>query len=315
MGANRIKIFIKNYATFVALLLIIVIASVCFDNFMSVNNFNNLLKRASIIGIMAVGQSFVILSGGIDLSVGYQCGFASVIAAMIGETTGNALLMIAGAVCACILWGVINGFCVSRLHIQPFIVTLATMSGVNGIGLVITQGGNSIGITQATFNAIGMNSLGILPVAAIIMIAVFLVAALGSKYTRFGRYCYAIGGNEEAAVMKGIPVDKVKFFSYVLSGACAGLAGVVMAARTHSGNILLGDGYEMNVIASVVLGGILLCGGCGKVINSMWGAIIIMIIANIINLSSSISYQWEGCVTGGILLLILVAQSRMTKAS
>ncbi|MEA5002761.1 MAG: ABC transporter permease, partial [Christensenella sp.] len=145
----------------------------------------------------------------------------------------------------------------------------------------------------------------------IILVAAFIIAAIVAKYTVFGRDCYAIGGNEEAAVMKGIPVNKVKFFTYLLSGACAGLAGVIVAARTYSGNILLGDGYEMDVIAAVVLGGTLLSGGRGKVLNSMWGALIITIIGNIINLNQ-ISYLWEGCITGGVLLVILVLQSRMT---
>ena len=165
------------------------------------------------------------------------------------------------------------------------------------------------------FNKIGTGSVGILPISAIIMIAAFVVAVIASKNTGFGRYCYAIGGNEDASVMKGIPVDRVKFLTYILSGVCSGLAGVIMAARTHSGNILLGEGYEMNALAAAVLGGILLCGGRGKVINSMWGAIIIMIIGNIINLNKNIPYQWEGAVTGGILLLILIAQSIITKAS
>lgn len=313
---EKVKTIFKDYATLIALIVIIIIASVALDNFFTINNFNNLFKRASIIGIMAVGEAFVILTGSIDLSVGYQCGFASVIAAMVGVATGgNLVLMIIVPILVSVLWGVLNGFCVTVLRVQPFIVTLATMSGINGVGLLITDGGNSIGIDNPIFNKIGSGSIGILPFSAIIMLAVVIFAAFASKYYRFGRYCYAIGGNEDSSIMKGIPVDKVKFLTYVLSGACAGLAGVIMAARTHSGNILLGEGYEMDALAAAVLGGILLCGGRGKVINSMWGAIIIMIIGNIINLNKNIPYQWEGVVTGGILLMILVGQSIITKAS
>jgi len=312
---ERIKGFSKDYAAFIAMLIIIAAASLLFDNFFSVNNFNNLFKRASIIGIMAIGEAFVILTGSIDLSVGYQCGFASIIAAMIGAATGNMALMIVVPVIVGAFWGMLNGFCVTKLRVQPFIVTLAAMSCINGVGLLITDGGNSIGIEHDLFNRMETESIGILPVSAVIMLAVVLTAAMASKYLRFGRYCYAIGGNEDSAIMKGIPVDRIKFLTYVLSGMCSALAGVVMAARTHSGNILLGEGYEMNALAAAVLGGILLSGGRGKVINSMWGAIIIMIIGNIINLNKNIPYQWEGCVTGGILLLILIAQSVITRVS
>ena len=122
------KSFSKDYATLIALIAIIVVASLAFNNFFTTNNFNNLLKRSSIIGIMAIGESFVILTGSIDLSVGYQCGFASIIAAMVYESTGNMFLMIIVPIAVCALWGVLNGFCVTGLRVQPFIVTLATSS-------------------------------------------------------------------------------------------------------------------------------------------------------------------------------------------
>ncbi|WP_066647138.1 ABC transporter permease [Christensenella timonensis] len=314
METNRIKGYIKEYSTLIALIVIIIVASFAFENFCSLNNFSNLFKQASMIGVMAIGGSFVILTGGIDLSVGSQCGFASVIAGYIGAATGNAALMVIGAIITCAAWGALNGFCITKLRVQPFIVTLAMMSGISGVGLLITEGGNSVSIVLESFRAIGIESVVFIPIPAIIMICAFILAALAAKYTVFGRNCYAIGGNEDAAVMKGIPVDKTKFFTYVLSGACAGLAGVILAARTYSGNILLGEGYEMDVIASVVLGGTLLSGGRGKVLNSMWGALIITIIGNIINLNKDIPYQWEGCVTGGVLLIILIIQSRMTKS-
>ena len=313
---EKVKNFLKDYATLVALIAIIIVASIMFEQFFTINNFNNLLKRSSIIAIMAIGEAFVILTGSIDLSVGYQCGFASIIAAMIGTSSyGSTIWMILIPIIVSMMWGALNGFCVTKLKVQPFIVTLATMSGINGVGLLITDGGNSIGIENALFNKIGTASWGMVSLSAVIMLLIVAFAAFASKKFRFGRYCYAIGGNEDSAIMKGIPVDKIKFTTYVISGACAGLSGVIMASRTHSGNILLGEGYEMDALAAAVLGGILLCGGHGKVINSMWGAIIIMIISNIINLNKNIPYQWEGVVTGGILLMILVGQSIIIKAS
>ncbi len=219
--------------------------------------------------------------------------------------------MLLAPLAACAGVGALTGFCVTRLKIQPFIVTLAMMSGIKGLGLLITGGGESLAVSSDAFKQIATGKVGELPVPAIIMIAAFIIAIIIAKYTTFGRNCYAIGGNEEAAVMKGIPVNKTKFFTYLISGLCTGLAGAIVAARTYSGNILLGDGYEMDVIASVVLGGTLLSGGRGNVLNSMWGALIITIIGNIINLNQ-ISYLWGGCITGGLLLVILVSQSRMT---
>ena len=315
MKMDKVKSFVKENSTFIALVAIVIFSSIFFENFASVRNFGNLVKQTSMVAIMAIGGSFVILTGGIDLSVGSQCGFASIIAGMIGAATDNAFLMIIGAVLSGVMWGVINGFCITKLRVQPFIVTLALMSGITGIGLLITEGGNSIGISNSAYRQIASGSILGIPVPAIIMVALFVLAAFVAKNTTFGRNCYAIGGNEDASIMKGIPVEKTKFLTYVLSGACAGLAGAILAARTFSGNILLGEGYQMDVIASVVLGGTLLSGGRGKVMNSMWGALIITIIGNIINLNKDIPYQWEGCVTGGVLLLILIAQSRMTKSS
>lgn len=310
----KIKRFVKEYATLIALIVVVIVASIAFENFCSAKNFGNLVKQASMIGVMAVGASFVIISGGIDLSVGAQCGFASVIAGLTGEATGNMWLMILSGIVACAIWGAVNGFCVTKLRVQPFIVTLAVMSGINGVGLLITDGGNSIGIGLESFKTIGFGSLGPISVPALILIFMFVIGAWIAKYTSFGRNCYAIGGNEDASIKKGIPVDRTKFLTYVFSGICAGMAGIMLAARTFSGNILLGEGFEMKVIASVVLGGILLNGGQGKVINSLWGALIMTIIGNIINLNN-VPYQWEGFVSGGVLLLILIAQARMTKAS
>lgn len=312
MQENKLKRFIGGNATLVAVIIIMIVASIAFENFFSVNNIANLFKQASMIGIMAIGGTFVILTGGIDLSVGSLFGFSSVIVGMVAAQCEVPFVMAIAAVGACAGIGALTGFCVTRLKIQPFIVTLAMMSGVKGLGLLLTQGGKSLSVSVASFKVIATGTVGPIPIPAIIMVAAFVVAAIVAKYTVFGRDCYAIGGNEEAAVMKGIPVNKVKFFTYLLSGACAGLAGAIVAARTYSGNILLGDGYEMDVIASVVLGGTLLSGGRGKVLNSMWGAMIITIIGNIINLNQ-ISYLWEGCITGGVLLIILVLQSRMTR--
>ncbi|MDR2162433.1 MAG: ABC transporter permease [Clostridiales Family XIII bacterium] len=312
MKNKRIRTFISANATLIAVVAILIIASITVNDFFSINNFVNLFKQTSMVGIIAIGGTFVIITAGIDLSVGALFGFASVMVGIISMYFENDFLMIIMPIIVCAGFGAFTGFCVTKLRIEPFIVTLAMMSAIRGIGLLITNGGESLMVSSDSFKIIATGSIGIIPIPAIIMIAAFIVATIVSKYTIFGRNCYAIGGNNDAAIAAGIPVNTVKFFTYVISGACTGLAGVIVAARTFSGNILLGDGYEMDVIAAIVLGGTLLQGGRGNMLNSMWGALIITIIGNIINLKQ-VSYLWEGCITGGLLLAILVVQSRMNK--
>ena len=316
------KHIITQNATLVATIAMIVVAGIAFDSFFTVTNLSNIFKQASMIGIMAIGSSFVILTGGIDLSTGSLFGFAAVMCGVVDTFCPNPFVMGLIAIASCAGFGALNGFCVTKLRIPPFIVTLAMMSGVKGLGLIITEGGNTLSISAEGFtdiatgtigsieNAMG-KEIGVVPVPAIIMVVGFIIAMLVAKYTVFGRNCYAVGGNEDAAVMKGISINKTKFMTYLISGICCGIAGVIVAARTRGGQITVGDGYEMDVIASVVLGGTLLSGGQGKVLNSMWGALIITMIGNIINLNPEISYLWEGTITGILLLVILVAQSRM----
>lgn len=317
------KHVITQNATLVAAIAIIIAAGIAFDNFFTVVNLSNIFRQASMIGIMAIGSSFVILTGGIDLSAGSLFGFAAVMCGIVDAFCPNPFVMGLIAILTCAGFGALNGFCVTKLRIPPFIVTLAMMSGVQGLGLIITEGGNTLPITAEGFTDIATGTIGsvindkglevgVVPVPAIIMIVGFVIAVIVSKYTTFGRNCYAVGGNEDAAIMKGISVNRTKFLAYLMSGICCGIAGIIVAARTRGGQITVGDGYEMDVIASVVLGGTLLSGGQGKVLNSMWGALIITMIGNIINLNSDvISYLWEGTITGILLLVILVAQSKM----
>ncbi len=308
----KIKKVISNNATLFALIIVLIIASLTVDSFCTVINFMNLLKQSCTTGIMAIGMSFVIISGGIDLSVGSIYAFSGVVCGLfMNHVADSPVLGTIAAVAVCTLIGAINGFCIVKLKIAAFITTLCMMNGIYGLGMALTDGGKSIPIEGNFFNWLSWGQIGIFPVAGILLILSYVLAGVAGKYREFGRDCYAIGGNSTAALMKGVPVDRVKILSYTVLGFCAGIAGIIVSTRTGTGQISVGAGQEMDVIAACVIGGIALSGGEGRPVNALWGVFIINIIGNIINRMANISFLLQGCITGAIMIVILLVQSQI----
>lgn len=246
-------------------------------NFNRVDNLLNIARAISVNAILAAGLTFVILTGGIDLSVGSIVAVAGVVAvvlAIAGLPPPLAVLagMLVGAAC-----GLVNGALTAYLALAPFIVTLGTMTFLRGLAYTITAG-QPIVSSSLNFKDIGNGYLMGIPVPVIVMAIVYLVAWFLLERTRYGRHVYAVGGNAQAARLAGVRVDRITTSVYVLAGACAGLAGVIFAARVISAQPTAGTGYELDAIAAVVLGGTSLAGGRGRIVGTLVGSVILGVL-------------------------------------
>jgi ribose transport system permease protein len=279
-----------------------VIIAVLEPKFLSSGNLGSVARQTAVITIMARGMTMVMVSGGIDLSVGSMMALAGVAGAFVlagGAPTivGIATSIAAGAVC-----GFANGAAVTTLRIPPFIVTLGAMGIYRGIALLVTDGKAVVGLpTRFGYFAEG-NLLGLIPVPLLIVVAVALAIHFLLSRTRLGRYCYAIGSNVEAARYAGVRVARSQIIFYLILGALAGLAGAIEAARLVTGQPTAGEGYELRVIAAVVIGGGSLSGGQGTVIGTIIGALIMGVLANGANLLGISSFTQQ-IVIGAVIVL------------
>lgn len=308
-GASSIfkRLLGKSYLLLV-LVAIIVVGQLISPNFLTVRNAGNVIAFSSIIALLAVGQFYVILTGGIDLSVGAVLALSTVISALLLRTDMNAVLASVLTLAACAAVGLLNGLLVVWLGITPFIATLAMMSMVQGFSYII-QSTSLIGIDNETF--VTMFSDGrVLGVATpvLIFVAVTIVAAFCSRFTMFGRRLYAIGGNREAARLSGLPVARDLLVTYALSGLLAGLAGLLAAAQLTQGSSLIGRGYELDAIAAVVVGGASLVGGKGDPLSAVIGVFVLATIVNIMNLVG-ISSEPQLVIKGAVIIAAVFLSS------
>ena len=298
----------RELGIFAAFLLILVTLMILSPNaFARPANLINILKQASINGILAAGMMFVIISGGIDLSVGSIVALSGVIAASFahpGEFPFIVPLVLAIVVGG--LVGLVNGIGVAYGSVPPFIVTLGTMTIVRGVALIAANGQPVFGVTD-TFEALaGGFVLGFIPNLVVYFIIITLVLAFIITSTVFGRRVYAIGGNETAAKVSGINVERVKVAVYTLCGVLAGFAGILLASRIISGNPTSGQSYELDAIAAVIIGGVSMTGGAGKWYGTVIGALLIAVISNgldILNVSSHFQLIIKGLI---IIIAVLV---------
>jgi ribose transport system permease protein len=275
--------------------------------FFAVENVFNILKQVAVVGIMSVGMTMVLLTGGIDLSIGSIAGVGCVLTAALllrginVWVVGLAVLAIAGSI------GIINAFFINELKIPPLITTLAMMTSIRGVAYLITGGLPIFGF-KSDILVLGQGYVGFIPVPVFVMAGIFLIGIVFVQSTRFGRYIYGVGGNEEATRLSGISVKKVKYIVYAISGILAGVAGMVMLARINSGTPKMGQGYEMDVITAVVLGGVSISGGEGKLGFVIVGVLIMGVLTNGLILLNVQEYvQW---VIKGMALVAAVGFDR-----
>lgn len=303
---------LSGHGSLIALLLLMLAASVIYPEFCTVRNLSNVLRQMSMVGLSAIGMTFVIISGGIDLSIGAVIGLTGVIAAQLSGT--SVFLAVLLPVLTGLVIGFVNAFVVTWLKIVPFIATLAVQMAVRGVAYVITDM-RSVSVTDESgvFTFIGRDYLLGIPFPVVLFAVAALAASLVLGRTTYGRSVYAIGGNESAAQMMGVRVERSQFISYIMTGGLSALAGVVLCSRLGAGQPVSGQGWEMDAIAAVAIGGTLLSGGVGGVGKTVCGVLIIGFIRNIINLQGNINSYWQSIIMGAIILLVIIVQSRGAK--
>ena len=280
---------------------------------MSVTNLFNVFKQITVAGIVGCGMTFVILTGGIDLSVGSILGLSGVLASGVLASTGNTAVAVAVSLTVGIACGAVNGFFVSVCGIPPFISTLGMMTLLRGVILVYTKG-SPIPIKSDAYKFFGKGSIAGIPVPVIILIIVFLLAHYILTHTSYGRSVYAVGGNREAARLSGIRVKTSEFLVYTLNGLMCGMAGLILTARLGSAQSTSGTGIEMDAIAAVILGGTSLSGGVGFVLPTVVGAMIMGIIDNILTLMN-VNPHATNIVKGAVILIAVLVDKKVKDLS
>jgi ribose transport system permease protein len=286
-------------------------------NFYSAYNiFDAFLINNTYYALIALGMTFVIIEGGIDLSVGSVAAMSAVVAALLSPY--GLFIPIAGAVAIGLATGLINGVLIARFALQPFVVTLATLLGARGMALVLSNNAPVMVDFKAGFPQLGMAHVGPVPVPVIVVAVLYILGSLLLNFTRFGRHVLAIGGNEEAARLAGIPIARTTIVVYAMSGALAGLAGAFLATLSFSGSPTSAVGWELSAIAAVVVGGTLLTGGVGSVGSTLVGVLLLGLIFNALNFERGkgafeLNPFWENVIRGSFLLVVVVFQSRLAR--
>jgi ribose/xylose/arabinose/galactoside ABC-type transport system permease subunit len=281
-------------------------------NFFTLGNMVNLVRQISINGILAVGVTYVLLTGGVDLSLGSMVALTGVIAAGFAHPGQYPLAIpVAAGVLAGMLCGAVNGIIITRGRVAPFVATLGMMTSARGLALLLS-GGRPVSGVSPGFTRIGSGDFAGVPAPTWILLAVALVSHVFLRHMRMGRHVYAVGGNQNAAHASGVRVNRVKMAAYTICGAMAGLAGVVLAARITTGQPNAGIGYELDAIAAVVIGGTSLNGGTGGIGGTILGALLIGVINNGLDLLNVSSYYQQ--VIKGIIIVGAVWLDRSRKS-
>jgi inositol transport system permease protein len=315
--AQMLSSIFSKYGIFLIFAVMVVTASVLSPAFLSSTNLINIVRQMSVVGLISLGVTGVIVSAGIDLSSGSVVGLTAVVAASFAQDPeyatpfypGLHVPLIVAVLAACLvgaLVGLINGSLIAKTRIPPFIATLGTFTAIRGLALLYT-GGRPISDLKDAYNFIGQGDVFGVPVPIIILVIVAVITHILYAHTKFGKYIYAIGGNEQAARVSGIDAAKYKMLIYVYASLLAGLAGLVVSARIGSGQPGLGVGYELDAIAAAVIGGASLsAGGIGTVAGTIVGALIIGVLNNILDLMN-VSAYWQqiikGCIIVGAVIL------------
>lgn len=300
----------SKYFILYAVIALIIILTILSDSFLSLHNIINILRQSSMVAIIAVGVFFAIVSGGIDISVGSTVGLAGVIMAKsLVELNLPIFLGIIIGLAVGTFVGLINGLLVAKRNIPPFVATLGTMGAVRGLTYVLTNAYPVSGLPKG-IDFIGRGYVGPIPVPIIIMLVVYVLAYIVAEHTRVGRFIFAIGGNEEAAHLSGIKIDKYRIFAYMTSGGLAALSGIILVSRLASGQPNAGLNYEFEAITSAVVGGTSLSGGKGTILGVLFGALFISILLNgmvLLNISSYYQQMLKGIV---LILAVMVDVAR-----
>jgi len=310
---TSIRMLLARYGIYLAFCVLFAVLSFSSSSFLSVQNILNVFRQTSMNGIIAVGMTFVIITGGIDLSVGATLAAAAVLSTTFAHPGEFPLYVpIVAGLAIGVFIGLINGVLISKGSIAPFIVTLGMMTIARGIALVFSSGRPIINLSDE-FNWIGGGYIFGIPVPVYLFLFVVLVGHFLLAFTKFGRHVYAVGGNELAAMVSGINISWIKMAVYSLAGLFAGFAGVVLSSRVMTGSPVAGLGYELDAIAAVVIGGTSLSGGSGSIPGTIIGALIIGFMNNGLDLLNVSSYYQQ--IIKGVIIIAAVLLDQKTKES
>ncbi|MED4017769.1 ABC transporter permease [Sutcliffiella cohnii] len=299
----------SEYSVIIAFVLIYIVSALMNDRFLLLQNQLNILMQVSTIGIIALGMTLVILSGGIDLSVGSVLAMVGVFVVMALNASESIFVAVLTALAVGAFVGFLNGLLVAKAKIAPFIATLGMMAGARSIALYTTNGGSIAGQVDG-FTNISNTKVGLVSLPVIIFLTLTLCVYLLMKKTRFGRYVYAVGSNEKASLLSAIRVDRIKIGVYSLCGFLVGIAALIETSRLNSiSSSSSGNLYELDAIAAVIIGGTRMTGGKGKVIGTLFGVLILGVLNNTMNLMN-ISPHLQGLVKGLIIIIAVIFQKR-----
>jgi inositol transport system permease protein len=301
----------RRYGTILIFIGIFILASLLDETFLTTGNLTNVLRQVVVVSLLACGVTFIIILGHIDVSLGSVLALTGTLAASVMSLTQNIGLAIAAGVAAGIVVGLINGYVITYFKIPSFIMTLATTTVARGAILLYTAG---VPVTNlGNFSVIGQGSIGPVPISVLILAAVVAVSWVLLNRTKFGRHCYAVGGNIKAAQASGIYTDRVIRKAFVFNGILVAIAGIVLMSRVNSGQPAAGVAYEFDAITAVVVGGTSLMGGTGTIMGTVIGAMIIGVINNILNLMNVSSY-WQMIIKGLIIAVAVILDVKTKSA-
>ena len=301
---KNLKSLISEYFIFVIFIIIVIGLTILKPSFITPSNLVNILKQASINGILAFGMMFVIISGGFDMSVGSTVAFSGILAAMLGQGNNPLVLALIAALLAGLGVGLINGVGVAVGELPPFIMTLGTMTAVRGLALLASNGKPVIGMSEP-YKAIAAGSIAGIPMLAVFLIIVIIICSFVLAKTVYGRRVYACGGNLQAAKVAGINTTAIRISTFAIAGFLAGLCGFLMTSRVTIGQPTAAESYEMDAITACVVGGVSMTGGVGKPWGVVVGTLLITVIANGLDILG-VSSHWQKIVKGLIIVLAVL---------
>ncbi|MGD9155940.1 MAG: ribose ABC transporter permease [Bacillota bacterium] len=313
LNAINYKMLLNKYKILIVLLFMVCLMSFASQYFLTMDNITNIIRQISINAILAMGMTFVLITGGIDLSVGSVLAVGGVIVAgLIKNGTTSIFLAAVISLMVCSFLGFANGVTIAKFKIPPFVITLAMMTIARGIAYIYTDGRPIVSLSKK-FLVLGQGSLGLIPYPIIVMAIVVGLTWVLLNMTKFGRYIFAVGGNAEAARVSGINSSKILTLTYTLNGFLAGIAGIILTSRINCGQPQAGVSYEMDAIAAAVIGGTSLSGGIGTIGGTLIGALIIGVINNSLNLLG-VSQYYQLIVKGFVIAIAVIIDVKSQKS-